>query len=80
MRLGSLAQGELVGISGEWPEWPQLADVLSSRICVLRLLKDGFWIGEEAAMELVVLLGRKEEMVPRLESVGFCEVEDKLRD
>lgn len=62
----------------------ELADVLPPAISMLRVLGDHFWTRAEAATALVVLLGRKEEVVPRLESVGLWEdveedVEDKLR-
>lgn len=75
----------LVGIPERQAEVAEVADVLPPGINMLRLLKDGFWTESEATMALVAMLGRKEEMVPRLESVGLWEkvegeVEKKLRD
>lgn len=74
----------LLGIRGDQVEPLELADVLPPGTATLRLIKDNFWTGAEAAMALVGLMGRKEEVVPRLESVGLWEavegqVEDRLR-
>lgn len=75
----------LVGIPEMQPEPAEVAELLPPGITMLRLLKDGFWTESEATMALVAMLGRKEVMVPRLESVGLWErvegeVAEKLRD
>lgn len=58
----------------------RLGNMLPPGIRTLLILRDNFWSGDEAALELVLLLEQKETLVPMLESVAVCENVDMTRE
>lgn len=63
------------------PDSPgRLGNMLPPGIRTLLILRDNFWSGDEAVLELVLLLEQKETLVPMLESVAVCEQVEMTRE